>query len=104
MMQKNVFSSGRAATVVMLRRDHVDATCPSHLLSGPTIPSFDKCTSVQCSMRPMAIKVQKKLCSIAPSDKTPPSVVLDRSQRHLLANTAMGGNMCPIGVLDGWER
>jgi len=52
----------------------------------------------------MAIKVQKKLCSIAPSDKTLPSVVLDRSQRHLLANTAMGGNMCPIGVLDGWER
>jgi hypothetical protein len=46
-------------------------------------------------MRLMVIKVQKKLCSIAPSDKTPPSVVLDRSQRHLLANIAMGGNMCP---------
>jgi hypothetical protein len=104
MMQRNVFFAGRAATVVMLRRDHVDATCPLHLLSGPTIPSFDKCTSVQYSMRPMAIKVQKKLCSIAPSDKTLPSVVLDRSQRHLLANTAMGGNRCPIGVLDGWER
>jgi hypothetical protein len=104
MMQCNFSLSGRTATVVMLRRDHVDATCPSHLLSGPTIPSFDKCTSVQYSMRPMAIKVQKKLCSIAPSDKTPPSVVLDRSQRHLLANTAVGDNTRSIGVLDGWER
>ena len=104
MMQGNVLSSGRAATVVTLRRDHVDATCPSPLLSGSPIPSFDKCTSVQYSMRLMVRKVQKKLCSIAPSDKTPPSVVLDRSQRHLLANTAMGGNRRPIGVLDGWER
>jgi hypothetical protein len=42
--------------------------------------------------------------SMAPSDKLCLSVGLDGGERHVLANTAVGGNTRSIGVLDGGER
>src|SRR5687767_5886950 len=51
----------------------------------------------------VVIKVQKKLCSIAPGDKTRPSVLLDRTRRCLPANVAVCGNTHSIGVLDSAE-
>ena len=82
----------------------IDATSPSHTASGATISDLKKCTYVQYIMISIAIKVQKKLCSIAPSDKTCLSVLLDRIRRCLPVNAAVCGNRHFIGVLDSAER
>jgi hypothetical protein len=87
-----------------MRPVHLSAFLLTSLLALHKCPYVEYNHTCRTLMLSITIKVQQKLCSMAPSHKTRPSVMLDRLQRHLLVNIAVGGNMCPIEVLDGWER